>query len=290
MTRVPGVLRVSSPALPRGCVVADSPHSGTTYPADFNYACDFAELRKAEDAHVDRLFDFMPALGVPLLQAEFPRSYVDPNREDSVSRRFLAGDAAPYAPLETGLIRKRCTPRSTQDVYDREIPLKEAFNRVAGYHAPYHAALGKLLDDTEAAQGRVVHVNCHSMPSTMYRGTQANPHDVIIGTWYGQTCAPEIAEKLKELFEARGYRVALDVPGYRGAEIIRRHGKPDKGRHSLQLEINRGLYMDEDSLALKPESAKLKADLEAVMRDFVAYCDSVPACQPAPQPRPPLSQ
>jgi len=287
MTRIAGVLRVSLPTGSRSCVVADSPHSGTTYPADFNYACDFAELRKAEDAHVDRLFDFMPALGVPLLQAEFPRSYVDPNREDSVTPRIRAGDDKPYVPVETGLIRKRCTPRSAQDVYDRPIPLTEAFNRVAGYHAPYHAALEKLLDETAVEQGRVVHVNCHSMPSTMYRGTQTNPHDIIIGTWYGQTCAPEIAAKLKELFEARGYSVALDVPGYRGAEIIRRHGKPQENRHSLQLELNRGLYMDEETLALKPEAAKLKTDLEAVMRDFVGYCEGLPPMRPTPQRRPP---
>ena len=273
---LPEVLHLDVPAQRRGCLVADSPHSGTQYPVDFNYACDLSELKKAEDTGIDQLFGFFPALGVPFLQADFPRAYVDPNRKDAVTEKFRAEGEQEYVPTETGLIRARCTPRSSQNVYDRKIPLSEAFNRVAKYHAPYHRALAQLLDDVQQAEGCVVHVNCHSMPSTTQRGAQQNPFDIVIGTQRGLTCAPEIAENLKALFTARGYKATIDMPGYRGAEIILQHGKPAAGRHSLQLEINRGLYMDEDTLQIKPAAAKLRQDLEAVMRDFADYCDALP--------------
>jgi len=281
------ILHVDAPTAKRGCVVADSPHSGTQYPADFNYACDLHELKKAEDTAVDRLFGFFPALGVPFLQADFPRSYVDPNRKDNVTDKLARSGDAVYDGTETGLVRRKCTPRSKQHVYDRTLSLSEVFNRVATYHKPYHDKLAQLLDETVQEQGRVVHVNCHSMPSTLQRGTKLNPYDVIIGTYDGATCAPEIAQKLQQLFAAKGYTCGIDVPGYRGAEIITRHGDPQNNRHSLQLEINRGLYMDEETLTLKPGAAALKADLEAIMTDFAKWCDALPRPQLTPAPKPP---
>ncbi len=286
MTGQKSVLHVDEPVARTSCVVADSPHSGTNYPADFNYACDLPELKKAEDTGVDALFGFFPHLGVPFLQADFPRAYVDPNRKDVVSEKFKNDPQGIYSGTETGLVREKCTPRSSQKVYDRTLSLKEVFNRVAGYHQPYHDKLKELLDETVARAGKVVHINCHSMPSTVQRGSKDNPVDIAIGTSDGKTAAPEIAEKLRQLFAARGYNAVIDMPGYRGAEIITRHGNPAQGRHCLQLEINRRLYLDEETLAIKPEAQKIAADLESVMRDFTKWCDTPPAPKPVAGAKP----
>ncbi len=275
------VLHVDEPVRRISCVVADSPHSGTDYPDDFGFACDLAELKKAEDTGVDRLFSFFPRLGVPFLQADFPRAYVDPNRKDVVTEKFKADEEGIYTGSGAGLVREKCTPRSSQKVYDRKLSLKEVFNRVASCHKPYHDKLGALLDDAVARTGRAVHINCHSMPSTVQRGTAHNPVDIAIGTSDGKTAAPEYAEKLRALFAAKGYNVAIDMPGYRGAEIITRHGDPAAGRHCLQLEVNRRLYLDEETLVMKPDAQKLQADLQAVMADFVSWCDSKPQPKPA---------
>ena len=271
------------------CVIADSPHSGTVYPEDMGYACDRHELRKAEDCHVDTLFDFLPALGVPFLQAKVSRAYVDANRRDRVTARYKKEGDGVYAPPPSGLVRGECTPRSKLPVYDRPLSLKEVFNRVAKYHKPYHVRLKKMANAARDAHGRVVHLNCHSMPSRLRGGTVKNKWDVILGMRGGTTCAPEITKKLQELFAQKGYRVGIDIRGFSGAEIVRRNGRPKERRHSIQIELNRALYMDEDTLDLTPAAQKLKADLQDIMRDFVAWCgDNVPPVLPpggaAPSP------
>ena len=284
------VFKIDAPKSALGCVVADSPHSGTEYPGDFGYAAPLHELKKAEDTAVDFLDDFLPDLGVPFLQAKFPRSYIDPNRADDVTARFLKEDEQEYAGKEAGLVRQKCTPRSTEKVYDRKLKLSEVFNRVAGYHKPYHDKLAEMLDDTHARHGKVVHLNCHSMPSRLDKGRKENLHDVIIGTKGHSTAAPEVAKRLKELFEAKGYKVGMNISGFSGAEIVKRHGDPAKGRHSLQVELNRKLYMDEDTLALKPaEAAKLKNDLKEIVSEFSAWCDALPPPVPPARPSAPRS-
>lgn len=277
------VFSLRLPAARRGCLVADSPHSGRDYPADFNHAAPRHELEKAEDRFLDRLYDFLPALGVPLLQAEFPRSYVDPNRRDTVTEKFLAEGEQEYTPVESGLVRSRCTPRSAHDVYDRPLKLSEVFNRVASKHKPYHDALASLVDETRAREGMSVHLNCHSMPSVTQRGKAKNPHDIVIGTRGGTSCDPAIAEKLKELFETKGYVVGIDVAGFSGAEIIRRTGNPADNRHSIQLELNRGLYMDEETLEFTAGAVRLKEDLKDIVRDFAVYCDALKPKPSAPK-------
>lgn len=278
---------------PDTCLIADSPHSGRNYPADFNHAVPRAEIRQAEDAHVDRLFSFLPALGVPLLTARVPRSYVDLNRADSVSapyaRAAAKGEDPDYAPQESGLIRSPATPRHSAPVYNRPFKLSEAFGRVARYHKPYHDRLAALIHATSARHGHAVHLNLHSMPSTIHRGTRKNKYDIILGTRDGETADDHLTQKLRVLLEARGYKVGLNVPGFRGAEIVRRHANPAQGRHSIQIEINRALYMDEKSLRRLPRMKRLQNDLRDVIESFRAYCDATlaPVRKNAATPRPP---
>lgn len=279
---------------PATCLVADSPHSGRRYPDDFRYACDFSALRQAEDAHVDRLFSFLPALGVPFLTARVARSYVDLNRADNVSaawrRAAAAGEDPAYLPQEGGLIRSPATPRHSTPVYGRTLRLSEAFNRVARCHRPYHARLDALVAQTARRHGTVVHINCHSMPSTTHRGTRKNKYDIILGTRDGTTAAPHLAKKLQALLTAKGYKVGINIFGFRGAEIVRRQGDPAQNRHSIQIEVNRALYMNETTLRRLPRMKKLQTDLRDALGAFRDYCDATlpSAAHPAQQrPRPP---
>lgn len=280
-------------AAPDTCLIADSPHSGRAYPPDFNFTCDFQTLRQAEDAHVDKLFSFLPQLGVPLLTARVPRSYVDLNRADSVSvpwqRASAKGEDPDYTPQEGGLIRSPATPRHNEPVYNRPFKLSEAFNRVARCHKPYHARLTALIDKTAARHGAVMHLNLHSMPSTIHRGTKKNKYDIILGTRDGETADDHPTQKLRALLEAKGYKVGINVPGFRGAEIVRRHADPAQGRHSIQIEINRALYMNEKTLRRLPRAARLQDDLRSALESFRDYCDAAltPAQKPAAKQRPP---
>lgn len=247
--------------------MADSPHSGRSYPADFNHAVSRRLLRQAEDAYLDRIVGVLPSLGIPLLLAEFPRSYIDANRHRQSS----------------DLIRRHVSPRHRVPVYGTVPDLAETFRRYAAYHAPYHQALADMRQRVRGLHGRVVHLNFHSMPSALQPGGPPQPYDIIIGTREGRSAALALAHKLAALFAARGYRVGIDVPGFRGAEIIRRGGKPAQHQHALQVEINRGLYLDEQNLRLLAAPAqKLRADLAAVMAEFRDHCDAPQALNPRP--------
>jgi N-formylglutamate amidohydrolase len=252
---LPGVLRRFWPATLLAPVVLDSPHSGSQYPADFDYVCPLPILRRAEDAHVDALFGEAPKLGAGLLSALFPRSYIDVNRSiDDIDAQLLA-DAWPGPIRESdkgrlgmGLVRRICRPGLP--VYARRLKAAEIRHRIETYYRPYHAALSDMLSQAFRQFGAVWHLNCHSMPSmsaALASRLGWERADIVLGDRDGTTCDPAFLAFVREAFESFGYTVATNDP-YKGVELVRRHGRPDQGLHSLQIEINRRLYMDEETL------------------------------------------
>jgi N-formylglutamate amidohydrolase len=274
---IPGVLRRHDPpgaALP---LVFDSPHSGSLYPDDFGFVCPLPVLRRAEDAHVDELFAAAPDHGATLLAAAFPRSYLDVNRAaDDVDPHLLSTAWPRHLPLRpatrVGLVRRYAQPGVP--IYDRKLHPEEVLGRVERFYAPYHRVLDEACDELHRRFGAVWHINCHSMPST---GNRARGHigehgDFVLGDRDGTTCAPEFTEVVAMTLRGMGYEVHVN-DGYKGVEIVRRQGRPAERRHSLQIEVDRSLYMDQRTLEKLPHFAQLKADLaqlaEALSR-FVA--------------------
>ena len=246
-------MTVTEPIKPAVAAVFDSPHSGTDYPADFNAVLNRQILRQAEDTFVDELFAQAPEFGITLLQAHFPRSYIDPNRSCLDLDPSLLAEPWPdriepgqKVELGCGLIWRNCPP--DEAIYDRLLSLDAVRNRITGYYQPYHDALTELLDQTWDKFGRVYHVNCHSMPSLSNPQSPEGPGhrrpDFALGDQDGKTCAAEFTELVRETMAAMGYDVRVNDP-YKGAELVRVYSNPEQGRHSLQIEISRALYMDE---------------------------------------------
>ncbi|WP_439137872.1 N-formylglutamate amidohydrolase [Roseicyclus sp.] len=251
---VPGVLSVSGESQQRLPLIFDSPHSGTQYPPEFTHAADPALLRQAEDTHVADLWAGAMAHGAVLLEAHFPRSFVDANRApDDIDPDAITGSyPAPLNPsvksrLGIGLCWTRVPPAGGA-MYDRPLTAAEVADRVARYHRPYQARLRGLLDAAHARWGAVWHINCHSMQqfasamSTQDRGT-SRP-DFVLGDRDGTACEAGLTEAVRLFLVARGYTVAVNDP-YKGMELIRANGAPAQGRHSMQIEVNRKLYMNE---------------------------------------------
>ena len=260
-------------------LVFDSPHSGRQYPPDFNYACDFQHLRKAEDTDVDDLYSFAPALGATLVCAEFPRSYLDPNRRvEDIDTSLIEGqwlgpvDLSPKTTSGIGLIWRVLDDNSP--IYARKLSVAEVSRRIERCHATYWASLTHAIETAHAAQGRVVHVNCHSMPAvagTVSWVKTGTPFaDIVLGDRDGSTCAPEMTALLAAAFRAEGLRVAINDP-YKGVELVKRFGRPHENRHSIQIEINRKLYMNEATRARNANYEPLKVSLERVMRKLGEY-------------------
>jgi N-formylglutamate amidohydrolase len=276
----PGIFVRHDPLVAPAPVVFDSPHSGSEYPSDFEYACPLKQLRQAEDAYVDRLFETAPAQGATLIAALFPRSYIDVNRAlEDIDQQLLDKpwpgpvSASDRARVGMGLVRRVCRPGLA--MYSRKLSVPEVKDRIERYYRPYHQAVTDALDQTCARFGSVWHVNCHSMPSS--RGTRGplsgfERADFVLGDRDGVTCAVGFRTMVKTTLERMGYDVRVNDP-YKGVELVRRFGQPKIGRHSLQIEINRRLYMNEDTLEQTQGFAKLKQDLDILIAAVVAYAN-----------------
>jgi N-formylglutamate deformylase len=265
----------TAPAIP---LVCDSPHSGTFYPDDFGHAIERAALRRSEDTHVDVLWKRVPAVGGTLVCATFPRSYIDPNRHEGDLDVSMIEGGWPHAvgPVsrasELGMsLVWRKTPEH-RDIYARKLSAQEVRNRIETYWRPYREAVAAHIEQTALRHGRCWHLNLHSMPSNVYErlGLPARPAaDIVLGDRRGTTCEPAFTHYVREAFEAEGLSVAINDP-YEGAELVRVHGEPARGRHSLQIEINRGVYMDEATREPNAGFGPLKAAIDKVLAKVAA--------------------
>jgi N-formylglutamate deformylase len=258
-------------------LVLDSPHSGTTYPDDFSFACELATLRRAEDTHVDKLYDFAPGLGVGWVEAFFPRSYLDVNRDTTEIDVELFDEAWPGAVatdakvLSKVRLGKGLIWRVTDDgvpIYKRKLRVAEVQARIAHCWQPYHAAVAEAINAAHARHGYSIHINCHSMPAIASSHATEFPGeahaDFVIGNRDESTSSGPLAVLICEHLENLGYSVAYNHP-YKGVELVRRYGDPGRDKHSIQLEINRKLYMNEETLALTDGFAPLKASLRSLV-------------------------
>jgi N-formylglutamate amidohydrolase len=262
-------------------VVLDSPHSGRDYPADFGAAVPIIALRRIEDAYVDELFAEAPSLGAGFLHALFPRSYTDTNRhEDEIDPLLLAEPwPRPIHPSDRaerglGVVRRLVSPELA--IYDRKLAVAEIEARLARCHRPYHAALEAMLAAGQARHGQVWHVNCHSMKA-LGRARRGQPapvrEDFVLGDLDGASCDPAFTAFVAGALRDMGYSVAINRP-FRGAEIVTRHGAPADGRHSLQIEVNRRLYLDEQAVEPALGFEPLRRDLARLVARIFEHAEA----------------
>jgi len=233
-------------------LVCDSPHSGVIYPRDFGTCLPATILRSGEDTYVEELWRAVPAVGGSLLAANFPRTYIDPNREiTDIDVDMLAEHwATEVQPSEktrlgNGLIWRLARRHA---IYDRKLSVAEVENRIQRFHQPYHAALSGQIEAAHKKFGGVWHLNLHSMPSNSYEALEIDADkplaDFVLGDRDGRTCDPALVQTIEAFLIGRGYTVARNDP-FKGVALIARIGRPAENRHSLQIEVNRKLYMDE---------------------------------------------
>ena len=257
-------------------LVVASPHSGAHYPPEFIAASrlDPVALRRSEDSFVDEIFAAAPALGAPLLRALFPRAYVDPNREPYELDPQMFTDALPgYANTRSprvaaGLGTIARVVATGREIYRDKLRTAEALERIHALYQPYHGQLRRLIGDTREAFGCCVLVDAHSMPSIggpMDADAGRARVDVILGDVHGASCASVVSDTAERSFRDLGYAVTRNNP-YSGGFTTQNYGRPRRGVHALQIEVNRALYMDEENLTRKDGAIeRLKRDTHAVL-------------------------
>jgi N-formylglutamate deformylase len=268
------VLRVHGPVQACSTLVLDSPHSGTQMPADFGSVCSDSELRDGEDCFIDELYLPAAASGVPLLAAQFPRTYLDANRHAGDIDLELLAEPWPYGWVPSGkaAIGKALLWRTLDNgrpLYARKLSVAEVRHRIEHYHQPYHQTLQRLLDAAHSRYGVVHHINCHSMNPVAgvmgAGGAGVARADFVLGDRDGTTCAPEFTTFVREHLVALGYSVAVNDP-FKGVELVRAYANPAQGRHSLQLEVNKRLYMDGQTLQKHAGFDQLQTHLQGLLR------------------------
>jgi N-formylglutamate amidohydrolase len=258
--------------------VFNSPHSGRFYPDDFLAASrlDALGIRRSEDHYVDELFGDAPAFGAPFLVAHFPRAYLDVNREPyELDPRMFDGQLPSYANIGSmrvagGLGTIPRIVAENMEIYARRLPVSEALSRVETIYKPYHASLRRLIARTHARFGLSILIDCHSMPGNIrLSGSDLRP-DFIIGDRYGTSASAELSRAAMTILDDMGFIAVRNKP-YAGGFITEHYGRPVRGLHALQIEVNRALYVDEVTLEKKPEFELIAAALSTFMRQMVDF-------------------
>jgi N-formylglutamate amidohydrolase len=268
-----GVVDLRSPPRHSVPLIVASPHSGAKYPDDLlaSSRLDPLTLRRSEDSFIDEIFAAAPRLGAPLLAARVARAYIDVNREAWELDPTMFADTLPNfvntrSPrVRMGLGTIARVVASGEEIYARKLRFAEARQRVEALYHPYHQALRQLLDETAAGFGGFQLLDCHSMPSAASAIGGQDGVDIVLGDCHGAACAPRIVEAARAFLAQRGFAVALNSP-YAGGFTTLHYGSPRRGRHALQIEINRALYMDERSFGRQAGFERLTIEMTALVQ------------------------
>lgn len=271
-------------------IMLASPHSGRAYPTCFvdQSRLNHATLRRSEDFCIDMLFDFAPHINIPIINAQFPRCYVDVNRGAHEIDPVLITKHANQPPQQ--LSRRVANglgvvPRVVGagiEIYGDKLSLEHVTARLEQFHHPYHQAVKALNERLATRFKSCLFIDCHSMPDSAAgrRLAAGKTSDIVIGDLHGNACAPRITQAAAVILQDMGYKVSRNDP-YAGGYTTQTYGIPATGRHCLQLEINRRLYMDERRLKLNAGFEALKRNMQRFVEHMANVLEDMNRSDPA---------
>ncbi|WP_395516962.1 N-formylglutamate amidohydrolase [Pseudorhizobium flavum] len=262
--------------------VYNSPHSGRCYPTTFlaDSRLDSVAIRRSADHYVDELFAPAPELGAPLLAANFPRAYLDVNREPyELDPKMFDGPLPSFANISSlrvagGLGTIPRIVAENMEIYRRRLSVEEGLARIERIYKPYHTALRRLIARTHARFGTSILIDCHSMPGNIrLSGSDVRP-DFIIGDRYGTSASADLSRAAICILSELGFTAVRNKP-YAGGFITEHYGRPTRGLHALQIEINRALYVDEVTLEKRRDFEAVAGNLFTFMRQLAEVADEL---------------
>lgn len=256
-------------------VVFASPHSGRDYPWTFLRRTTLNEhsVRSSEDAFVDQLFEAAPRYGAPLIKAGAPRAYVDLNRSaDELDPALIEGVSRqghnPRVASGLGVIPR--VVANGQAIYSGKLSMAEAEHRIESYWKPYHTALQGQLDQAHLMFGEAILIDCHSMPheamDVVARRGVRRP-EIVLGDRFGAAADGAVVDRIEAAFADAGLVVTRNTP-FAGAYMTQAYGRPARGRHAVQVEIDRALYMNERLIRPNGNFEAFRSLLSGVIREI----------------------
>ena len=265
-------------------IVLSSPHSGTFYPERLFRMTDLklSDFQQYEDAALDKLFSFAPAMGIPLLSAVYGRAWVDLNRHPLELDPSMFSDMLPPQAVTGsdrvrygyGVIARQLNPDKL--IYKDKLRFSKEQERLTDIHFPYHSALKGLLEKNLEVYGKSVLLDLHSMPmlpaGCLVKGKMP---DFVLGTAHGTSCSREIADLAANILQEMGFFVTLDLP-YSGAYTTLNYGRPQIHSHTMQIEIGRHLYWNAEAYEPSENFNNLWRKLTVFINRFI---EGLPALQ-----------
>ncbi len=256
-------------------VVFASPHSGRDYPTSFlrSSVLDERTIRSSEDAFVDTLLDGVPSLGAPLLAANAPRAYIDLNRAaDELDPALIEGVrlAAHNPRIASGLGVIPRVVAGGRAIYRGKMSRAEAESRINTFWRPYHDCLGDLLETARDVYGEAILIDMHSMPHEAMdsiASAGAKRPEIVLGDRFGSAAAPRVMERVEAAFERAGFRTLRNAP-FAGAYITQTYGRPARGFHAIQIEIDRALYMNEREVRPNGNFMSFRRVLQSILAEI----------------------
>lgn len=259
-------------------VVFASPHSSRAYSWSFlrRTVLDGHAIRSSEDAFVDDLFAAAPRYGAPLLLAGAPRAFVDLNRSaEELDPALIEGVRGvtlnPRIASGLGVVPR--VVANGRAIYRGKLTKAEADRRLDDVWHPYHARLQSLIDETRAAFGKAILVDCHSMPHEALDGIAkmgVRRPEVVLGDRFGASAGQEVVDRIEAALMNAGLHVVRNTP-FAGAYTTQAYGRPSKSQHVVQIEIDRSLYMNEQLIRPNGNFETFKAVIERVIADICAF-------------------
>ena len=245
-------------------VLVSIPHSSIRVPEEVKdiVALSEEELLEYTDLYTDQIFNID---NVHLVQYDVSRVIVDPNRApDDISKEHeQAAEGVTVSVTWDG-----------KSVYTKE-PSQEMIDvLIKRYHDPYHDEIENLIPKARFL------MDGHSFlpvgPKLKADSGKPRP-DINLGNVNFSTCSRDQTLFFRDYFQDRGYKVSLNFP-YIGKYILGRHCHrrriPPFLVPGIQIEINQGLYVKEDSLEPIPERIEEFHELfEGLVQKFTeSFC------------------
>ena len=267
---------IKLPERQTSCVVFNSPHSGRYYPKEFleMSSLPLTSLRSSEDLFVDEIFSPIVNLGSIMMVANFPRSYVDLNRDHTELDPLLVKDLSSFSitpKVSAGLGVIPRVVNMQRRIYSKKITKKEVRERIDNFYFPYHKKLGEVVSHTHALFQKVILLDCHSMPSYVEKNkSEKDLADVVLGDCFGASCENSILLLLRRLLSEQGFRVNINTP-FSGGFITKNYSNPEENYHVIQIEFLRSLYCNERTLKHSPNFLEFQFRVLSVFQQFLRF-------------------
>lgn len=273
----PGLFLRYEPAGEPRPLLVDVSRSGREYPEEYRSPLPFTTVHDNVSMYVEDLWAGAPGAGGTLLYCSFPNTWIDVNRsERDMDPAIVDGEwpvkLEPTARTLEGLGLIKTKARYGEPFQERKLTVAEIEERLDRYYRPYHAEMKRIADDLHGRFGVLRQISCHCMSAV---GAPTHPDagkpraDFCVSDLKGQTASKAAMELVVESLKSYGYSVSVNAP-YIGNELIRRIGDPARGIDSIQVEINKKLFMDTKTFRATDGLRKVRTDLDRLLTSLAA--------------------